>query len=237
MPTPCHAAPLNLRRRSALLAVSIALLPGLAMPAFAQKAKAPAATANSAAAAAAAAASAPAPYTGNPYEAVVPVDDESDKSRDVGMRLALTEVLKRAVGRADPAFAPVLGRAPQMVQQYGFEKDPATAATQFRASFDAQAVDAALKQQRLPVFGVNPALIDAWIVEVDGLRDSADYARVLQLFTDMRGINRVDVDDLRDGHLRLRMIVEGGTERAAQLATAGGVLRSLGPDHYAVAGK
>lgn len=202
----------------------------LPVPALAQKTKAPPKPAVPAD-------SAPAPYTGNPYEAAVPVDDESDASRDVGLKLALTEVLKRAVGRSDAAFSAILGRAPQMVQQYGFEKDAATDTVRFRAAFDDKAVDAALKQQRLPVFGVNPALIDAWIVGVDGLRDSADYVRVLQLFTDMRGVSRVDVDDLRDGHLRLRMIVEGGTERAAQLATAGGVLRSLGPDHYAVAGK
>ncbi|MGQ0699296.1 MAG: DUF2066 domain-containing protein [Panacagrimonas sp.] len=182
-------------------------------------------------------AGAPAVAAENPYAAVVTVADESDRSRDAGLRQALIEVLKRVAGSYDPGFSSILSRASALVQHYGFVRDETAGTTKFRASFDPQGVDAALKSQGLSVFGVDSAVIDAWIVRIDGLRDAADYARVMQHFTGIRGVSKVDVDELRDGYLRLRMIVEGGTARAAQLALSGGLLRSVDTDHYVIAGR
>lgn len=162
----------------------------------------------------------------NPYLAIVPVDDESDKSRDKGLRLALMEVLRRAAGKQDSSFAPILANAASLVQQYGFQRDPASGTVKFRAAFDPTAIDNALKQEGLPVFGLKADVIEAWVTEVYGLRDAADYARVMNHFARVRGVRRVDVAEVRDGALRLRMIVEGGMADAAELAQVGGVVRA-----------
>lgn len=162
----------------------------------------------------------------NPYLAIVPAENETDVSRDKCLRLALTEVLRRAAGKRDAAFTPILARGASLVQHYGFERDPLTGALSFRAAFDPVAIDTALKQQGLPVFGLNSELVEAWVTEVRGLRTSADYARVIDHFTRLRGVRRVDVAELTDDAMRLRMIVEGGVTDAAALAVAGGVVRA-----------
>lgn len=179
----------------------------------------------------------PAAAPENPYAAVVPVDDESNASRDKGLRLALIEVLKRVVGRSDAATSEVLSDASRLVQQYAFLRDEATGAISFRAVFDPRSVDEALKAEGLPVFGVDADVVEAWIVQVRGLRNADDYARVLQHFTRIRGVRRLDVAELGEQGLRLRMIVEGGTDRAIQLAEAGGLLRSDGAGNYVLTGR
>lgn len=161
---------------------------------------------------------------GNPYGAIVPVPDESPKSRDLGLRLALIQVLKGAVGRTDQATSPILALAPKLVQQSTFLRDETSDTPLFKAVFDSRAVDNALRAQGLPVFGLNPDLVEAWIVQVRGLDSAGDYSRVVRHFTRIRGVRKVDVDELHDDVLRLRMIVEGGVDRAAQLAEADGLI-------------
>lgn len=192
----------------------------LTLPAHAQKSALPAAAGTAAT------------TPENPYLAMVPVEDESDRSREKGLRLALIEVLRRAAGKQDSAFGPILAQAPNLVQQYGFQRDPASGALSFRAAFDPAAVDDALKRQGLPVFGLKTDVIEAWITEVGGVRDAAAYARVLDHFSRIRGVRRVDVAEVRDERLRLRMTVEGGVAAAAQLALSGGTLRATADGSY-----
>lgn len=173
----------------------------------------------------------------NPYEAVVPVEDESDKSRDKGLRLALIEVLRRVVGRSDAASSQVLSDASRLVQQYGFLRDEASGAVSFRAVFDPRGVEDALKAQGLPVFGLDSDVVEAWVVQVSGVRSADDYARVVQHLTRLRGVRRLDVAELGDQGMRLRMIVEGGMDRVVQLAEAGGVLRRDGAGNYVYTGR
>lgn len=164
--------------------------------------------------------------TENPYLAIVPAENETDATRDKSLRLALIEVLRRAAGKRDAAFTPILTRSASLVQHYGFERDALTGALSFRAAFDPVAIDTALKQQGLPVFGLDSELVEAWITEVRGVRTAADYARVIDHFSRLRGVRRVDVAEVRDDAVRLRMIVEGGVTDAAALADAGGVVRA-----------
>lgn len=156
----------------------------------------------------------------NPYGAIVAVPDESPKSRELGLRLALIQVLKGAVGRNDQATSPILGLAPRLVQQSTFLRDQTRPTPLFKAVFDPRAVDNALRAQGLPVFGIDPGLVEAWIVQVRGLRDAGDYSRVVRHFSRIGGVRRVDIDALDDELLKLRMIVEGGVDRAARLAEA-----------------
>lgn len=172
---------------------------------------------------------------GNPYGAIVPVPDESAKSRALGLRLALIEVLKGAVGRTDQATSPILSLAPKLVQQSSFLRDETSDTPLFKAVFDSQAIDAALRAQGLPVFGIDPELVEAWIVQIRGLRDASDYSRVVRHFTRVRGVRRVDVDEVNDDSLELRMIVEGGVDRAAALAEADGLLSRDADGNYVYA--
>ena len=181
-----------------------------------------------------AAASTPAlpPQPENPFAAIVPVPDESDRSRDKGLRDALIEVLKRVAGKPDVAFSSILSRASLLVQAYGFQKDATTQAVTFRATFDAQGVQDALREEGLPVFGVDADIIEAWVVEVRGVEKGPEFARLLDYFRSLRGVRRVDVDEVRTDGLRLRMTVEGGVERVALMVAGGVVVREQAPGYY-----
>ncbi len=172
---------------------------------------------------------------GNPYGAIVPVEDESQKSRDNGLRMALVQVLKGAVGRYDERTAPILALAPRLVQQYSFVRDETGDALMFRAVFDPAGVDAALRSQGLPVFGINSSVIETWIVQVHGLRTTSDYSKVLRHFTRIKGVRTVDVDDLRDDTLQLRMVVEGGIALAAERAEKSGLIGRDDMGNYVLA--
>ncbi len=173
----------------------------------------------------------------NPYEAIVSVDDESDQSRIKGLRAALIVVLERVVGRSDAASSQVLANAGNLVQQYNFVRTPDSDKVKFRAVFDPNSVAAAVKRQGLPVFGVNPDLVEAWVVEVHGLQDADDFSRTYQHFAGISGIRRIEVSELRDSTVRIRMIVEGGVERAHGLALGGGLLSAHGEGEYVFNGR
>ena len=176
------------------------------------------------------------PLPGNPYGALVPVEDESNASRDKGLRMALIQVLKGAVGRYDPATSPILSLAPRMVQQYSFVDDPDTGQIMFKAVFDPRAVNDALRGQGLPVFGLDSSVVETWVIQVAGLRTTADYSRVLRHFMRVRGVRSVDVDEARDDRLQLRMVVEGGVQSAALEAEKGGLIaRDAATGQYVLA--
>lgn len=164
------------------------------------------------------------PLPGNPYGAIVPVEDESGTSRDKGLRMALILVLKGAVGRYDPATSPILALAPRLVQQYSFQRDETSGDLTFKAVFDPRAVNDALRGQGLPVFGLDSSVVETWVIQVAGLRTTADYSRVLRHFTKVRGVRSVDVDEVRDDRLQLRLVVEGGVQSAAMEAEKSGLI-------------
>ena len=170
------------------------------------------------------------------FEAVVTVDAESDRSRREGLRKALRLVLRRVVGRTEASTAAILERAEALVQQYQFLRDPGDGTIKFRAVFDPASVTAAVKEQGLPVFGLDPTLVDAWIVEVRGLRTAADYSQVFGLFNELSGVRRLEVSQLVEDRVRLRMIVEGGLERANLLVLSAGLIRQEGEGAYVFAG-
>lgn len=172
---------------------------------------------------------------GNPYGAVVPVEDESNASRDKGLRMALILVLKGAVGRYDPATSPILALAPRLVQQYSFVRDETSGDLMFKAVFDPRAVNDALRGQGLPVFGVDSSLVETWVIQVAGLRTTADYSRVLRHFTRVRGVRSVDVDEVREDRVQLRMVVEGGVQMASLEAEKSGLIERDASGQYVLA--
>ena len=177
----------------------------------------------------------PAAASANPYEATVPVDDNSASARQKGLRMALIQVLQRVVGRSESATTSVLARASSLVQYDAFQRDATSGEWRLRAIFDAPAVDAAIKAQGLPVFGVDGDVVESWAVNVAGVRNAADYARVMRHFEALRGVRRVDLQALHDTQLSLRLVVEGGVSRIETLALADGLLREDGAGGYVLA--
>ncbi|GAB6040412.1 DUF2066 domain-containing protein [Endothiovibrio diazotrophicus] len=113
------------------------------------------------------------------FEAEVPVAGQDADARLQAERAALGEVLVRVSGNrqaaAHPALAPMLEEAGRYVQQYRYVDVPLPGAgaggmsePHLWVSFDAQAVERALRQVDLPVWGrLRPSVL-AWLAVADG---------------------------------------------------------------------
>ncbi len=174
---------------------------------------------------------------GNPYEATVTVKDDSPRSKRDGLRKALFVVLKRVVGHSDERTRRLLDQAGRLVLQYNFLYEVDSEEVKFNAVFDAHGVEAAAKAVGLPVFGIDPNLVEAWIIEVHGVRDAGDYSGAIKHFKGISGVRRLEVAQLQDDTLRLRMIVEGGVKRASGLAQQSGLVQQQGEDIYVYIGR
>lgn len=175
-------------------------------------------------------AAAPAPAQGedsaggdDPYRAGVPAADQSNATRDAGLRQALEQVLVRVSGGTQ-GLSPILPRALSLVQHYQFERD-GTGAQQLVARFDPRGVQAALREQGLPVFGRYEAAAEEVLLSVDGVRTAADYSRALAYLRDLPAVKSLAVRELAAATLILRLSVEGGEPQLASAVQSGGVLR------------
>lgn len=110
------------------------------------------------------------------YETSVAVPDQSAAARDPALRRALAAVLVRVTGLRDAAAAStILDRATVLVQGYGYEPTPSGQGLRLRATFDSRAVDAALRNLGLPVWGANRLGHMVWIA----IRDDGQPKAVL----------------------------------------------------------
>lgn len=135
------------------------------------------------------------------YDASVPVPDQSPRIREQALQQALEAVLVRLTGdrriSANPAALPILSRATALIVGYGYEPAPGGAqGLQLRAQFDPRALEAALHNQGLPVWGPNRFSHLAWIaVRDDGqpravldARGAAARAGALAAVAEQRGV-------------------------------------------------
>ncbi len=115
------------------------------------------------------------------YEATVPVADQSAAAQQRGLQDALAVVLVRASGRLDAATLEV--EAARLVQQFRFEQqtitDPETGETRQQlnlwARFDAVAVQRALVERAVPIWGRERPAVLVWLAYDDGFdRDLVD---------------------------------------------------------------
>lgn len=179
---------------------------------------------------AAAPAQAPAPPgpPPSPYEALIPVTDTGEQGQASALNEALGVVLTNVSGlssiRSEPAAAPILSQARTLVQHYGLERDPATAAMMLRAAFDPQAVDAALKRAGLPVFGRVAGAEQESALVVRGVVTIADYQRALAALRNLRGVKQVAVDAVRGDAVNFRVRFEGDAWALARAIAAGAPL-------------
>ncbi len=172
----------------------------------------------------------------DPFSARVPVADDSNATRDQALREALSRVLETVVGRKDPAFAPMLSRAPQWAQQYGLVSDSGESGLALVARFDEQAVKDALSARGLPVFGIDASMIEGWALQIAGVHAASDYSQLIDYLGSLRGVRRVEVEELRDDLLRLRLTVEGGVASVAAQVEDSRVVRREGEGFYVFVG-
>jgi hypothetical protein len=160
----------------------------------------------------------------NPYEAVVPLADSTPAAESVAMREALATVITGITSlpdvRANPTASAILDQAPQLVQHYGDEQDPATHALMFRAAFDQKSVDDALKRAGLPIFGLVAGAEQDWPVQVRGVNTFRDYGHVVYGVRKMRGVKNVQVHASEADRIDLVVRFEGDAQALARTITS-----------------
>ncbi|MEW6166404.1 MAG: DUF2066 domain-containing protein [Pseudomonadota bacterium] len=160
------------------------------------------------------------------YEARVPVADQSAPERETAVREALRQVVARVSGEdAIYQAASVIEEAPQLMQRYGYERDP-DGSLHLVAGFDHQAVDARLKSLGLPVWGVYAADVEDVQMEVSGIDSAAAYVRLLSSLQALPSVRSVQPLRAAGDRLELRVRSEGGAGRLSGALLAAGFLVS-----------
>ncbi|RME34665.1 MAG: DUF2066 domain-containing protein [Gammaproteobacteria bacterium] len=107
------------------------------------------------------------------YTAEVPVEEAAETSRDVAIRRALAQVLTRLTG--DPAVArgseakALLDRADGFLLEFGYRQDETEPERRWLwARFDGAAVERALRDAGLPVWGRDRPQVLVWLARDSG---------------------------------------------------------------------
>lgn len=166
------------------------------------------------------------PTAVQPYEARVPVADQSPALRDEALREALRQVINRISGDgAEFTAAELLGRAQQLVQRYGYEREP-DGSLALVAGFDGRALESRLKGLGLPVWGVHAAQVEEVSLRVAGLDSAESYAKFMGALRALPGVRAVQPYTAEGDRLNLRVRAEGGAGRlSGALLTTGLVTR------------
>ena len=114
------------------------------------------------------------------YSGLVPVADQTAKSRELGVRQALAQVLIKLTGNSEimltPSMQSFFTDPSAYVAAVGFRNLPAADKTAnqtgLQVSFDRQAVDQLIRQAQLPVLPSNRPKVLVWMV-----RDDAQLGR------------------------------------------------------------
>ncbi len=162
----------------------------------------------------------------NPYEARVPVADQSVPARDRALQEALAQVVNRVGGDgAANRAADLIARAPQLVQRYGYDVAPLTRQLELVASFDARSIESQLRASGVAVWGVNAAPVEDVRLSIDGIKNAQDYARVVARLRSLPGVRNLQVVSARGSQLDLRLRAEGGAQRlSGALYASGGLI-------------
>lgn len=158
------------------------------------------------------------------YEARVPVADQSAALREPALREALRDVVSRVSG--DTALyqaAGLIDQAPQLVQRYGYEREP-DGSIALVAAFDGRAVDSRLKALGLPVWGVYAAEVEEVQLQVSGIRSSEGYVQVMSTLRGLPGVRDIKTVRASGDQLELRVRAEGGAGRLSGALLAAGTL-------------
>ncbi len=107
------------------------------------------------------------------HEATVPIADRTPAAKEAAVKQALSEVLIRLSGDAEalsqPANKAILAKPNQYLQQYQYEGG-SEGGLYFRAGFDAAALEAALQQRGVTLWGRDRPPVLVWLAVDDGQR-------------------------------------------------------------------
>jgi hypothetical protein len=119
------------------------------------------------------------------HEATVPIADRTPAAKEAAVKQALSEVLIRLSGDAgaldQPANKAILAKPNQYLQQYQYEVGT-EGGLYFRAGFDAAALEAALQQRGVTLWGRDRPPVLVWLAVDDSQRrllGAEDADRVL----------------------------------------------------------
>ena len=111
------------------------------------------------------------------HEATVPIADRTTVARDAAVKQALTEVLIRLSGDAaaptQPAGKAILAKPDRYLQQYQYEGGAGgngAGGLYFRAGFDAAALEAAMQERGVTLWGRERPPLLVWLAVDDGQR-------------------------------------------------------------------
>ncbi|MEQ1440471.1 DUF2066 domain-containing protein [Fontimonas sp. SYSU GA230001] len=159
-----------------------------------------------------------------PYEARVPVSDQSPAARDGALREALRTVIRRISGDgAEYTAADLLSRAQQLVQRVGYERET-DGSLVLVAGFDGRALESRLRALGLPVWGVHAEQVEDVQLHISGLDSARSYTQVVGAVRGLPGVRAVSPYIAENDHLELRVRVEGGAGRLAGALPATGLL-------------
>jgi uncharacterized protein len=152
------------------------------------------------------------------YEGRASAEDQTPATRERALREALAQVLARVSGNAavaaDGRTAPILARAESLLRSVAYQPGEPGKLT-LVANFDPAGVEAALKEARLPVWGVIAGDIESVDLRVHGVATVAAYARLLAALQELPMVRALAVTESEGGSLLLRLEVEGGAGRLA----------------------
>ena len=161
------------------------------------------------------------------YQARVPVADESANARGKALREGMKEVIVRVSGDRGAASGTrgknLLARASQLARTVGYETDPEKGLV-LVADFNPTALDAALRENGLPVFGVFAGNVERVSLSLTNITTAGDYARAIAHLRAQPGVRALAVTQTDGVTLELDLQVEGGAGRLAGALSVGGVL-------------
>lgn len=162
------------------------------------------------------------------YEGRATVEDQSPAKRDRALREALAQVLTRVSGASGISGSgrtgPILNRASALLRSIRYENDE-KGQLQLVASFNPTALEDALKQAGLPVWGVLAGNLEEVELRVLGVDSPRAYARTLSALQDLPMVKYLAVTETASGVLLLRLQVEGGGGRLAGALSVMNILR------------
>lgn len=162
------------------------------------------------------------------YEGRAPLADQSPAQRDKALREALSQVLARVSGATGIAgsgrTAGILARANSLLRSVSYDNsDPAQPV--LVASFNPAAVEEALKQAGLPVWGVLAGQLEDVELRITGVDSPRAYARAMASLQGLPMVKSLFVAEALNQTLYLRLQVEGGAGRLSGALSVTNVLR------------
>lgn len=168
------------------------------------------------------------------YLSRINVADESAPERSRALREGLMQVARYITGderlMSTPQGQSVLARASKLTRSVGYGTGDA-GQKQLLVDFDQRALDAALQQAGLPVFGVYAGQATELNLIVIGLTSARDYTRAVGHLRGQGVVKSLSVLRGARGRLDLRATVVGGSTGLAQALQSSSVLQRDAADH------